>query len=167
MPNTINRSRTVRVAEAFGRVLLGGIFIAAGIDKIRDFAGTKKYAESKRLPFPSLMVASGAAVELSAGPLLVLGVAPRFTATMLASFLTPTALLFHDFWHQEKKSSQKAEAMQLFKDVSIIGGLIVLAVMDLERARGMAVRSDLLPGAAQERAAVRPDYLDNAQFDAA
>jgi putative oxidoreductase len=156
----------VRMAEAFGRVLLGGIFIAAGIDKVRDFAGTKKYTESKKLPFPGFMVGSAAAMELGAGPLLVLGVAPRFTASALAGFLIPTALLFHDFWNQEKKSAQKAEAMQFFKDVSIIGGLILYAAKDFEKARMMS-GADLLPGAAQERAAVRPDYLDNAQFDAA
>lgn len=159
-------SRSISVVDAFGRLLLGGIFIAAGIDKIRDFAGTKKYAQSKKLPFPNAMVASAAAVELTAGPLLVLGVAPRFTASMLAGFLLPTALLFHDFWNQEKKSSQKMESMHFFKDIAIIGGLISVALRDFEKTRA-ATDADLLPGALRERAAVRPDYLDNAQFDAA
>jgi putative oxidoreductase len=159
-----------RAVELAGRVLLGTMFIAAGLDKLRDPQGTKDYIRSKKLPLPSMMLAGAVAQELGIGPLLTTGVAPRITAPMLAAFLVPTTFLFHDFWNQKDNGSKKAEAMHFFKNLAIIGGLATLALRDYEKTRAARqspspTHSGELGDASVRSNEHRPDYLDLVQFE--
>jgi putative oxidoreductase len=150
-----HKSKGVNALEFVGRVLISGIFISAGISKIREREQTKKYIESKRLPMPDLMRKGAVAVELGVAPAVALGILPRYTAPTLAAFLLPTSVLFHDFWNAEGQDKQ-LQAINFFKNLAIMGGLLILAAHDLELARAKRMERE-------EWSGERPDYLDESQ----
>ena len=64
---------------------------------------------------------------LTAGSLLALGIKPRLAATILAAQLVPVTAAGHAFW--EKNGDEKTgEQIQFFKNLGLIGGLLVVAL---------------------------------------
>lgn len=153
--------------EWIGRGLMTGIFIAAGLSKVKDRQGTLAYMKSKKLPANSVSLGGAIGMELGVAPLLALGVLPRYTAPLLAAFLIPTSVVFHDFWKLEGQERQM-EQINFAKNLAIIGGLVSLAVHDLQRARALGTESGLRSRwRARTVSDRRPDYNDLTQMDAA
>jgi putative oxidoreductase len=140
------------------RVLLSGIFISAGLDKVRNRERTLKYMGSKKMPESSMLLNGAIAMELGVAPAVALGVLPRFTAPLLASFLIPTAVIFHNFWKSES-SDRPMERVNFLKDLAIVGGLMAVAVRDIEQAR-LKKMSQGEPVDAE-----RPNYLDEFEIE--
>jgi putative oxidoreductase len=143
-----------KMIHFLGRALLSGIFIGAGISKVRGREQTLDYMASKKMPRSSMLLNGAIAMELGVAPAVALGVLPRFTAPMLASFLVPTAFIFHDFWKVEK-SERQMEQINFMKDLAIAGGLIVVALHDIEKSRMNKMKSAEPYGLETER----PNYL--------
>lgn len=125
------------------RPLLSTVFIAGGIDALRNPAPkaqsagqflektstTLPDAVTDRLPSdPTVLVRINGAVQVGAGALLALGWAPRASALVLAGTLVPTTLAGHDFWNADDPAQRAAQRMQFFKNMSILGGLVIAAV---------------------------------------
>jgi putative oxidoreductase len=117
---------------ALGRFLLGAIFVASGVEKIMNAGETEQYIQSKKLPRPDVLRMAAVGVELGIAPLFALGVLPRYSAPLLASFLVPTTLLFHDFWNEEEEMGKKSQTINFMKNLAIIGGLVSIAFYDYE-----------------------------------
>lgn len=163
------QKRGLRAAELLSRVLISGIFIAAGIEKARHRASTERYMKSKNLPLVPAMFGGAVAIELVAAPLLALGLAPRFTAPLLGGFLIPTSVIFHDFWKSEGQE-RKMQSASFFKNMAIIGGLTAIALRDYESyVRGLRTGEfEVTPETSMKSEdGPRPGYLDEAQFDVA
>ena len=102
-----------------GRILLAHIFILAGIGKIADPAGTMGYMQSAGLP--GILVWPTIALEVLGGLALVVGFQTRVAAYALAIFTIVAAAIFHhDFANQ-------MQSLMFMKDMSITGGLLLLA----------------------------------------
>ena len=112
------------VFNRIGRVLLCLVFIQAVIGKLTGFAGPAAAIAAKGLPLaPVLLVA--AMVLMAVGSALVIsGWKARLGVVLLLMFLVPTTLLFHG----DVSSAQ--ERIQLFKNLAIIGGLLLVADQD-------------------------------------
>ncbi len=112
------------VFNRIGRVLLCLVFIQAVIGKLTGFAGPAAAIAAKGLPLaPVLLVA--AMVLMAVGSALVIsGWKARLGVVLLLVFLVPTTLLFHG----DVSSAQ--ERIQLFKNLAIIGGLLLVADQD-------------------------------------
>jgi putative oxidoreductase len=106
------------------RVLLCLVFIHAVIGKLTGFAGPAAAIAAKGLPLaPVLLVA--AIVLMAVGSVLVIsGWRSRLGAILLLLFLVPTSLLFHG------DVADAGERIQLFKNLAIIGGLLLVADQD-------------------------------------
>ena len=78
-----------------GRILLGLIFVLAGIGKIGGFEGTVGYIASKGLPLPQLVAALTICIEVGGGLALMLGLYTRWAAFALAIFTVLAGLIFH------------------------------------------------------------------------
>jgi putative oxidoreductase len=106
------------------RVLLCLVFIHAVIGKLTGFAGVAGAIATKGLPLaPALLVA--AMVLMAVGSALVIsGWNARLGAVLLLLFLVPTTLLFHG------DVADKMERIQLFKNLAIMGGLLLVADQD-------------------------------------
>lgn len=105
------------------RVLLSPIFIMSGAMKIMEWSATAEQMESEGMVAVPFFLAAAIAVELIGGLSLLLGFKARWGALLLAMFLIPVSLIFHDFWTYQ--GQQMMNQMQHFtKNMTIIGGLL-------------------------------------------
>ncbi len=115
-------------ALAIGRIVLVIIFIFSGFGKFADLSGTAAFIASKGLPFPQLLAAGAGAGELICGLAIAIGWQTRLAAIGLIVFTAVAAFFFHDFWNLAAGPARANQMIHATKNLSIIGGLIVLAV---------------------------------------
>jgi putative oxidoreductase len=107
-------------AELAGRVLLAALFVIEAADKLWDTSGAMRYMAAQGLP--AALLPPAIAVELSCGIAILLGWRTRIAAFLLAGFCVLTALLFH------ADLAQRAQQIQLEKNLALAGALLILAV---------------------------------------
>lgn len=109
-----------------GRILMGAIFLNAGVRKLLGFAGTVGYFTKLGFPAPELFAALAIVIEVGGSILLIIGWKTRWVAWLLALFVLIAALAAHRFW--EFDAAQYANQMNHFmKNLAIIGGLLFVA----------------------------------------
>ena len=118
---------------ALGRVVIALMFISSGIEKFMDIGGTAAAIGSKNLPLPSLLAFATAALELGGGVLIVLGWQTRIFALLLAAFTAVAGYFFHDFWHDPPGAEHTNNIIHFMKNLSIIGGFLMLAAVGAGR----------------------------------
>lgn len=109
-----------------GRLLLALLFLPAGLSKIGGFAGTAGYIASKGLPLPELGVVIAIVVEVLGGLALLAGFGTRVAALVLAVFTLAATVIFHAFW-AVPADAQMVQQLMFFKNLAVVGGLLVLA----------------------------------------
>jgi uncharacterized membrane protein YphA (DoxX/SURF4 family) len=119
------------------RVLTGSTYVLLGLDAVRapgarvEQAAAVLAAMRNWLPLPEddeLVVRGNAAVQVAAGTLLALGIAPRLSALALAGSLIPTTLAGHAYWTIEDPAARKLQRIQFHKNMAMIGGLLFAAL---------------------------------------
>ena len=134
------------LVRAAARPLLASIFIAGGIDTLRNPAPRVQAADklvtpvvqrSSRLSSTEQVVMLDAAAEIVAGTMLAFGRLPRLSATVLAASLVPTTLAGHRFWEESDPARRAQQHMHFMKNASVLGGLI-LAAADTEGRPSLA-----------------------------
>jgi putative oxidoreductase len=87
-----------------GRVLLGMLFVAAALFKLKgavDAGGLKNlagYISSRGLPYAEIIAPATIAFELIGGLALIFGFFVMPVAALMAAFCAVSALFFHNFW---------------------------------------------------------------------
>ncbi len=109
-----------------GRLLLALLFVPAGFAKLTGFAGTAGYIASKGLPMPEVGAVIAIVVELLGGAALILGLGTRWAAVVLSVFTLGASVFFHNFWAMPADQAYVNQLM-FFKNIAVIGGLLVLA----------------------------------------
>lgn len=109
------------------RILLMILFLITGWAKLTGFSGTVSYMASVGAPLPEVAAAVAVVMEFFVGILLVIGFYTRPLAALMALFVLGTALLGHPFWNMEG-AERMANQLNFFKNISIIGGLLLLVV---------------------------------------
>jgi putative oxidoreductase len=131
-------SRMLAPLRPAARMLTGSTYVLLGFDALRepgarvDQAAAVIAAIRKVAPLPEddeLVVRFNAGVQVVAGALLALGIAPRLSALALAGSLVPTTIAGHVYWTVEDPATRKAQRIQFHKNMAMIGGLL-LAVLD-------------------------------------
>ena len=89
---------------------------------------------------PATLVRINGGVQIVAGLALATGRMPRLSALVLAASLVPTTYAGHPFWEEKDKATRAAQRTQFFKNVSMMGGLL-LAGVDTEGKPGVAWRA--------------------------
>ncbi len=72
-----------------------------------------------------MLAVAAATVEIVGGLMIVLGWKTRFAAIVLALFTAAATVIFHDFWNFSGRE-QINQMLHAFKNVSMIGGLLIL-----------------------------------------
>jgi putative oxidoreductase len=111
-----------------GRLLLSGIFLMSGVQKLMAWQETAASMEREGMMLVPLFLAAAATLEIVGGLSVLLGIQARWGAALLALFLIPVTLIFHDFWtyHGEEAMNQ----MQHFtKNFTILGGLLMVVAL--------------------------------------
>ena len=107
-----------KFTELGGRILLGLIFLLAGISKISAYDGTMAYMEA--MSVPGMLLPAVIFLEIVGGLMVILGFKTKIAAAVLAGFTVIAAALFH---------SNFADQMQMIlfmKNLAIAGGLLLL-----------------------------------------
>lgn len=100
------------------RILIGLLFLVAGVGKLGDVAGFTGFLTSGGLP--AFLAWPTIALEILGGVALIVGFQTRIFAVLLAGFTLLAALLYH---------FQPADQMQMtmfLKNLAIAGGLFLL-----------------------------------------
>lgn len=109
-----------KTTELLGRLLLGHIFLLAGLNKVSGYEGTQGYMEAMGVPgalLPLVIV-----LEVVGGLAVIIGFKVKWAAYALAGFTVVAGLIFHaDFGDQ-------TQMILFMKNMSIAGGLLLLAV---------------------------------------
>lgn len=79
-------------------------------------------------PSAEQLVKANAGVQIVAGGLFALGVAPRVLAIVLGASLVPTTLAGHRFWEMDDPADKTQHQTQFLKNLGLIGGLIFAAL---------------------------------------
>jgi uncharacterized membrane protein YphA (DoxX/SURF4 family) len=118
--------------------MLASVFIASGLDVLANPEPRAKMAKpvvdmvASVVPFaptdPVDAVRLNAAVHLGAGILLAAGVMSRLAATALAVSMLPTTVAGHPFWDVDDPVKRHQQRTQFFKNLGILGGLLVVAL---------------------------------------
>jgi putative oxidoreductase len=116
-------TRTNDVALLLGRLAIAALFLPAGIGKLFNLGGFAASLAGKGLPYPDLLALLGAGAEVIGPVALILGIAPRLTAVLLAGFTVVASLISHSYWTYPE-AQQAAQQTQFFKNAAITGGLL-------------------------------------------
>jgi uncharacterized membrane protein YphA (DoxX/SURF4 family) len=132
------------------------MFVIGGLDALKNAAGKVPSAERVTVQVPTLaekiapglpvptdpetLVRINGGVQVVAGLALATGRVPRISALALAGSLLPTTYAGHPFWEEKDDGQRAAQRIQFFKNVSMLGGLL-LAGVDTEGRPGVAWRA--------------------------
>jgi uncharacterized membrane protein YphA (DoxX/SURF4 family) len=144
------------VSRLLARPLLASMFVVGGANSLKDPAPRVPAAKpviDKVVPAiqqavpqvpiptdPATLVRINGAAQLLAGLALATGRAPRTSAAVLVASLLPTTAAGHRFWEEKDKGTRSAQQVHFFKNVSMLGGLM-LAAVDTEGKPGVAWRA--------------------------
>jgi putative oxidoreductase len=109
------------------RVLLMILFVMFGWQKLIGFSGIVGYMTSIGLPAPAVATVIAVVMEFVVGIALVVGFYTRPLALLMAVYTLATALIGHRYWTLTGMD-QYVSMINFYKNVSIIGGLILLCV---------------------------------------
>ena len=129
------------VSRLIARPMLASIFIVGAANALKNASlpaskaapiTDKIVPAAKRagIPLPEnpeTLVRINAGVQIAAGLALATGRAPRLSAAVLAASLLPTTAAGHRFWEVEDKTQRTQQQLHFFKNVSVVGGLIIAA----------------------------------------
>lgn len=110
-------------AQLLGRLLLAAIFLQTGLGKIADPAGTIGYITAGGLPLPQVAYWISVVVEFGGGLAILLGLATRPVAFIMAGFCLVTAVAFH--YHP----GDTANMINFMKNLAMAGGYLQLVAV--------------------------------------
>ncbi|HEY2179201.1 MAG TPA: DoxX family protein [Caulobacteraceae bacterium] len=106
-----------------GRLFMGLPFMASGLSKVANHAGTIALIKSSTLPLPPDLAYAGAiGVEVGCGLLIILGYRTRIAAAIFCLFCLATAVFFH------LNFADPNQIFHFIKNLVMTGGLLQLVV---------------------------------------
>lgn len=109
------------------RILLVLLFVLFGWEKLTDYAATSAYMAAEGLPLPALAAIVVIAMEFFVGLAIAIGFWTRPLALLLALYTLGTALIGHHYWTMAG-AERMANMINFYKNLSIIGGLLLLCL---------------------------------------
>ena len=144
------------LSRTIARPMLASMFVVGGVNALRNapaLAGKAGPITERTVPLirravpqlpvpedPVTLVRVNAAIQLGAAAALATGRAPRLSAMVLAASLVPTTAAGHRFWEADDKQARAQQQLHFFKNVSMLGGLII-AAGDTDGKPGVAWRA--------------------------
>jgi uncharacterized membrane protein YphA (DoxX/SURF4 family) len=126
------------LARRAARAALAASFISGGLDQLRNPqpkvgpAAPIAKPIADRVPQlpndPESLVKIDGAIKVVGGLGLVFGPFARPAALLLAGSMVPTTLSGHRFWETTDPDQKVSDRVEFFKNVSLIGGLLIAAL---------------------------------------
>ena len=105
-------------APTAARVLMGVLFLLAGVGKLSDVAGFTGYMTSAGVP--GILAWPVILLEILGGLALIVGFKARFAALMLAGFTLLAAMLYHFV------PADQMQMTMFLKNLAVAGGLLLV-----------------------------------------
>ncbi|HWV07068.1 MULTISPECIES: DoxX family protein [unclassified Ralstonia] len=110
------------------RILMMVLFVMSGWGKLTGFQGTVGYMTSTGAPMPMVAAAVAVIMEFGVGIALLIGLWTRPLALLMALFVLGTSFIAHSYWDMQG-AMEAANKIQFYKNLSIMGGLFLLAAV--------------------------------------
>ncbi len=116
---------------------MAALFVQGGLNAWKNSAQLAGKAAKVTEPLEEMTTAdvrteqfvkANAGVQIAAGGLFALGVAPRVMSVVLGATLIPTTLAGHRFWEMEDEAERTMHRTQFAKNAAVMGGLIFVAL---------------------------------------
>jgi putative oxidoreductase len=114
------------IGLGLGRLLMSVIFILSGFQKLMHFSQTASFMATKGIPLSTVALVLTIAIELGCGLLLITGFKVHYVAIVMALFMVPVTLTFHNFWAYQG-ADREMQMVNFLKNLAITGGLLVAA----------------------------------------
>jgi putative oxidoreductase len=109
-----------------GRIMLGGLFVFAGIRHFTVLEPGTAAVASRGVPYPRAVFMGGSVFEAICGLLLMFGFWPVETSLALFVFTLAASIMLLDFWNRNG-----LERVVLFNNftsnIGVLGGLLISA----------------------------------------
>jgi putative oxidoreductase len=102
------------------RFFLVMIFILSSVGQTQNFLAVKIYMAINGIPSPEILLIFTIVCNILSGLLVIAGYKTKWATIALIAFIIPTTLLFHT------ELSNAKEALDFMRNVSILGGLLLL-----------------------------------------
>ena len=122
--NAISGSRQ-DVIVLLGRIALGAIFVKSGLQKLMALSAFAASLASRGVPQSSVWAVIGATVEFVGGILIVTGLRTREASLLMVLFVIVATGISHRYW-EFADAARRLQESQFFKNLSIIGGFLLL-----------------------------------------
>jgi putative oxidoreductase len=114
-----------------GRLLIALLFLPSGLGKLFGVGGpgVDKFSETlaqRGVPAPGLLGWIGALVEFFGPIFIAVGFKTRAAALLMALFTVAATLISHRYWEFSDAAQYVAQRTNFFKNVAILGGLLLL-----------------------------------------
>jgi putative oxidoreductase len=113
---------------AAGRFLITLLFLRSAFHKITGFTAVSGLMAKKGMPFAEVFLVAAIVLEVAGALMILLGWRARLGAFLLAVFLVPATLIFHDFWAVDPAQAIN-QANHFYKNVTILGALVFIMAM--------------------------------------
>jgi putative oxidoreductase len=121
----------IRTGDAWaliGRVLIGLLFLMNAWPRLTaGLGGIRGYYVSLGMPAPDFFAYLSTGIEIVFGITLIVGVATRYSALLFLIYVIIATVIAHRYW-EYPMPRQVGEYINFVKNLSIIGGLILLFV---------------------------------------
>jgi putative oxidoreductase len=111
-----------------GRLALGVIFVKSGLQKLLALGAFAASLAGRGVPASSFWAVVGATVEFVGGILIVTGLKTRHASLLMILFVIVATGISHRYWEFVDAAARRAQESQFFKNLSIIGGFLLLYV---------------------------------------
>jgi putative oxidoreductase len=111
-----------------GRVLMGWIYVESGWRKLTGMDAFIASLVRRDVPYATVLGWIGALLEFLGGLALVLGAWTRCAAIAIIVFTVVATLIGHRYWEITDLAARRLQQSHFAKNVTIIGGLILLFV---------------------------------------
>jgi putative oxidoreductase len=116
------------VIVLLGRVALGAIFVKSGLQKLMALSAFASSLASRGIPQSSTWAVIGATVEFVGGLMIVTGFRARPASLLMILFVIVASGISHRYWELADAAARRAQESQFFKNLSILGGFLLLYV---------------------------------------
>ena len=109
------------------RVLIVLLFVIFGWSKLTDYGGAVGEMTAMGAPAPQISAVIAIVIEFFVGIAILLGALTRPLALVMAAYALATAFIGHHYWNMPG-ADQLATESDFYKNISIMGGLLLLYV---------------------------------------
>ena len=112
--------------KTIGHSLLAGVFIIGGYSAFSEPGARVTRVDQAGIPAPRQAVIFNGAAMVVGGTALAVGFLPKLAALGLIGALVPTTFAGHPFWKETTPLGRAMQQNQFFKNLSLIGGLLLV-----------------------------------------